>query len=297
MERCGKTPYQPSLSGEDIFSNKKEHLQGLIQQVEFQLKGIEKTLEGFSTKPIEENPMLIDTKSLGRVRVDVYNQRRRDKKVQYLQREKKLLGSWLERLRLDLGRGNFRTKTYRIPTLSECLSLAPEEWGTKYHNSRSQRLQVRRKGVTEGDRIGRLLSSPYGPYRGPEENSYSVGDKTLITANPQKYRVSVLKKWSWWDWKEPWPIYFWLLSDGRVATVDGYGWHDTAMDQMIRSGEVDRGEEYLAVAVRKEGPSDYQVLGPDLPTEKQKRLLKEWRASLPRKVRVEGHFSFGFDLD
>jgi 2'-5' RNA ligase len=112
-------------------------------------------------------------------------------------------------------------------------------------------------------------------------------------------REAKVRKWSWWNDEGPWPEQFWLFADGRVAIVEGFGWHHTAMDQMINAHEVTRPEAENAVEVRrKDSPRcEYLVIGPVLGmSEVQKRLLRLWRESLPRKADIELDTP-GFDLD
>lgn len=120
--------YQPNLWGEDPKAYLRTGLLNLIRAVEKKRKYIRETLERFEREPVLENSRIVNTKSMGRVRVDGFNRRARRIKTSTLLQEQKLLTLWSKHLTRDLESGAFRPVGYRLPWLSICFSLAPEEW-------------------------------------------------------------------------------------------------------------------------------------------------------------------------
>lgn len=117
-------PYQPLLGDTPIEAD----LEDLLFKLKAQIRSIEKTLAHYRENPIEDNPMPIQTRRYDRVPLGEYNRRRREEKVQILKHRRRTAILWMDRLAWDLVEGRFRAPGYKLPTLSVCLSLTPQEF-------------------------------------------------------------------------------------------------------------------------------------------------------------------------
>lgn len=129
--------------------------------------------------------------------------------------------------------------------------------------------------------------------------------KRFFGHNPREYEVFVLRserprklkasdqKWSWWNGDGPWPEYFALFADGRVATVSGFGWHYIALNEMQRSGAITQEEREHAIEVRRDDvPLSSYTLNARLPlSARQETLLRRWQLDLPPDTKLNGYGS------